>query len=763
MLRNLTLAFLLFLTILSPSVRAQKVALVLSGGGSRGAAHIGVIRALEENRIPISYIVGTSIGAIVGSLYASGYTPDEMEKLMESEEFQRWAAGASNDDYIYYYRKEDPNGGWVSLDFDFKKKLTSQLPTNLISPYELDFSILQILGPASAVCKNNFDSLMVPFRCVVADVDSTQKIILGKGDLSSAVRGSMSIPFVFTPITIDGKLVFDGGMYDNFPADVAVQEFHPDVIIGSRVAERYSSPDRDDVVSQLLSMLMAHQNDSIPYPNSVLIAPKIPKVNIISFAKTHELADSGYVQAIRKIKDIRKLVKDSLDPEILSQRRVAFQKNKPVIVFDSIHVTGLNIAQTRYVIQILKHGRRLVSAEDLRKEYFRFINEGFIKGIHPVARFNPETGYYDLYLDIQKAENFNLQFGGNVSIGATSQGFLELQYKYLWTKALRFMINGYMGRFYNSVKGNARIDFNSKVPWFMETGYTYNHYDYFATTTYFFDDKTPSYVRQREYFGDLRIGMAVTNKGKLSFSTTYAFTNSKYYQENNFSRLDTTDQTSFNFVNPQFCFELNNLNRKQYASAGASFLLSVGYINGMEGFLPGSLSPDKQEIKANHSWFYFKLLYDNYFKSLGPVKFGFYAEARISNEPLMSNYTSTILNAPDFHPIPEMQTLLIPAYRALSYGGLGLKAVLTLYKKLDFRLEGFLFQPYQQITENPADKTAMLGPVLSDRAWIASTSLVYNTFIGPISIGVNYYDKKDEHFTINVNIGYILFNRRALP
>ncbi|HZX63134.1 MAG TPA: patatin-like phospholipase family protein, partial [Bacteroidales bacterium] len=346
MLWKFTFVFLLISTFLSPSLRAQKVALVLSGGGSRGVAHIGVIRALEENHIPINYIVGTSVGAIVGSLYASGYTADEMEQLMDSEAFQRWAAGIMDDRYIYYYRKEDPNGGWVSLDFGFSKKLTSQLPTNLISPYEMDYAFLQILGPASAACNSNFDHLMIPFRCVVSDVDSTQKIILGKGDLSSSIRASMSIPFVFKPITINGKLVFDGGMYDNFPTDVAVQEFHPDVIIGSRVAERYSNPDREDVVSQLLSMLMARQNDSIPYPNSVLIAPSIPRINIISFSKIHELADSGYRAAKRKITDIRKLVKDSLDPRIVAQRRDVFHKKEPAIVFDSIHISGLNAAQT---------------------------------------------------------------------------------------------------------------------------------------------------------------------------------------------------------------------------------------------------------------------------------------------------------------------------------------------------------------------------------------------------------------------------------
>jgi NTE family protein len=129
----------------------------------------------------------------------------------------------------------------------------------------------------------------------------------------------------------------------------------------------------------------------------------------------------------------------------------------------------------------------------------------------------------------------------------------------------------------------------------------------------------------------------------------------------------------------------------------------------------------------------------------------------------MNNYTSTFINLPDFHPVPEMQTMMIPAFRATSFAGLGLKTVITLYKNIDFRLEGYIFQPYREISENPVDQTARLGPVLSDRAWIGSASLVYNSRICPISVGVNYYDKKAEHVTINANIGYILFNRKALP
>ncbi len=742
---------------------SQRVALVLSGGASKGGAHIGVIRALEEQKVPISYIAGTSIGAIIAGMYASGFTPDEMEKLMDSEEFQQWASGVIDEQYIYFYRKEDPNASWISTNFNFSRKLSSILPSQLIKTHEIDYRFMTMFSPANAVCQGDFDHLMVPFRCVASDIDSTEAMILRNGDLSTAVRGSMSIPLVFSPIVINHKLVFDGGMYNNFPVDVVINDFHPDVIIGSRVAQRYDKPERDDVISQLLAMLMERQNDSIPFSRSVMIVPRIPSYGMLDFTHTDELADSGYQATLRKIPEIRKLVSDSISPESMAEKRKVFNSRKPELRFDSIHITGLNKIQSKYIRHILKHGRSAITESELRPEYFRFIDEGFIKNIYPVAKYNPGTGYFDLYLDIQKSMNFEAQFGGNFTLGTTNIGFLEFRYKYLWTKALHFMVNGYFGRFYTSAKADARIDFNSKIPWFIEVNYTYNNLNYFKNATFFFDDKTPTYVIEREYFGNLQIGMPFTNKGKVSIGMTYAFSTDKYYQSNLFSRSDTADQTSFNYMAPALTFELNGLNRKQFASAGARLKLWLCYINGKESMIPGSTAINPVAIVNYHDWFRFSLIYDNYFQTLGPIKLGFYAEGSISNQPLFSNYTSSLLYAPAFQPLPESQTFFLPAFRANNYAAAGLKVVLRIYKKIEYRLEGYVFQPYQAILENSMTQTAYYGKKFSDRAYMASTAIVYNSPIGPVSLGVNYYDKLPDSFTLNFNFGYIIFNKRAIP
>ena len=271
----------LWCLLFGSGVAGQRVTVVLSGGAARGGAHIGVLRALEEQKVPISSIVGTSIGAIIGGMYASGYSPDEIEKLMSSRQFQQWATGVMDDRYSYYYRKEDPNASWITTSFDFTRKITGILPAQLIKTYEIDFQIMQMLAQANALARSNFDSLMIPFRCVAADVDTTASLVLRSGDLATAVRGSMSLPLVFAPVVIRNKLVYDGGMYNNFPCDVASHEFHPDVIIGSRVAVRYEKPDRDDMVSQLLTMLMERQSDTVNFPRSVMIVPDIPSISLL--------------------------------------------------------------------------------------------------------------------------------------------------------------------------------------------------------------------------------------------------------------------------------------------------------------------------------------------------------------------------------------------------------------------------------------------------------------------------------------------------
>src|SRR5690554_5938912 len=156
MSKSLCLVFFLSLTLI---VNAQRVGLVFSGGGSSGIAHVGVLKALEENNIPIDFIAGTSMGGLVAGFYAAGYSPEEIEDIFLSDKFKNWANGQLDDKYVYYLRqkKEDPSLFTLKLNLDTIIEVS--LPTNLVSPSAINYALMQYLAPASAKAKNNFDSL----------------------------------------------------------------------------------------------------------------------------------------------------------------------------------------------------------------------------------------------------------------------------------------------------------------------------------------------------------------------------------------------------------------------------------------------------------------------------------------------------------------------------------------------------------------------------------------------------------------------------
>ncbi len=762
-MKNFPLAIKIFFLIIlifgiDPAF-AQKVAVVLSGGGSRGAAHIGVLKALEENNIPVDYIAGTSIGAVVGGLYAGGYSPDEIEAIFTSKNFERWTSGELDRKYTYFFKQGEPDASWVSLDVDFRKKLSSFLPTNIITPVEMDFMFMELFAGATAVCRGNFDSLCIPFRCVAADIDSNKAVILGKGSVGKAIRASMTFPFYFKPIKIDDKLMFDGGMYNNFPSDVAVKEFHPDVIIGSKVAGNYPKPEQDDILSQIQNMLMAETDFSLDPENSVLIEPKVEKVNVLDFSHTKAFIDSGYVATMEHINEIKNLIENFTGKQERETKRQNFNNKKPPLIIDSIYTRGLNKRASEYVLKTLSHKSEHITLEKLKAEYFKLLADDKIGFVFPTAKYNEKTGYFDLYLDINPASRYQFKFGGNISTQIANQAFVEFRYKYLFRNALELWGNVYFGRFYSSFLLGGRIDFPSKLPFYLKTDFVYNHYDYFKNSTYFFEDKTPAFIIQEDNHVEIDVGIPVTNNGKLELGAAVTGIEDEYYQTNLFSREDTADKTTFPCFANHLTLEFNTLNRKQYASSGARFLLSLCYINGEENFTSGSLSGNHQaNYKTPHQWLSFNLIWDNYFKSIGPVKLGFYSQLYLSGRKLFGNYTSSLLSAPAFDPIPQSKTLFLQGFRAYNFGGVGLKAVLKLGKRFEVRAEGYLFQPYEQILQAD-DNTAYFGEKFDKRFYIGSGVVVFHSIIGPISLNFNYFDNPGDNFFVSLNIGYLIFNK----
>jgi len=202
-----------------------RIGLVLSGGGARGAAHIGVLKVLEELRIPIDIVTGTSMGAITGGLYAYGYSPTTLEDTLISIDWDDLFQDSPSRDQRSVRRKRDDFNYLIKLEAGFKNGAVT-IPTGLIQGQKLDL----LLGSLMPGAPDNFDELPVPFRAVAQDIENGEAVAIGRGDIVSAMRASMSIPGVFTPVEHDGRLLVDGGFANNLPVRLA-REMGADILI----------------------------------------------------------------------------------------------------------------------------------------------------------------------------------------------------------------------------------------------------------------------------------------------------------------------------------------------------------------------------------------------------------------------------------------------------------------------------------------------------------------------------------------------------
>lgn len=763
-MKRFVLVFFLFSILFFPSeAQAQRVGLVLSGGGAKGVAHIGVIRALEENQIPIDYVAGTSMGAIVGGLYAAGYSPDEMDSLIRSEDFLKWVRGEVENQYSYYFMQEEPNSSWISLKVNYDSIVRRPvLPSSIVQPFQMDFAFMQIFSKATTASNRNFDSLFVPFRCIASDIEKNQPVTLSSGNLGKAIRASMSYPFYFKPITIDGRVMLDGGMYNNFPSDVMLESFYPDMIIGSKVAGNYTSADPGDIVSQLQTIMMEQTNYDVFCESSVMIEPEIPPVNVIDFSRRDEFMDSGYVAAQRKIDEIRMFLTDSVSPAEIKRRREAFRSKMPELIFTRIKVNGVSKTEAHYINKMLIHNNDTVGIKSIKEDYFRILADDRIAYIFPEATFSKESGYYELNLDVIKDRNIEVEFGGTVSSSPINEAFLQGKFKHLGRQASSIHINSYIGRFYSSVSVLGRIDFPGKTPFYIKAGTFYNQWDFFKTSTMFFEDKTPSYLIKNDFHNKVLFGAPINNDSKIESGISVGNLNNQYYQSNQFSRQDTVDKTFFSNYNTNFSYESNSLNRKQFASEGKYFSIELKHFRGEENYEPGSTSPSKNDVDMSHQWVQLSLVYQEYFPYKPWFSLGIQADLFLSNRDLFANHTSSLLMAKSYSPLPESKTIFLRNFRANNYLAFGAKPVFTLKDNLDLRAEAYIFQPFREIRSNYGDRQAFFGKQFDRRYFMASSRLVYHSPIGPVSMYLNYYQGHEDPLAFGINIGYILFNEHTL-
>jgi NTE family protein len=364
------------LILTGQELNKAKIGLVLSGGGAKGFAHVGVLKVLEEARIPVDYIAGTSIGSIIGGLYACGYDAATIEKIILSQD---WAALLTNEyksEFIPPFDREDESRYAVSFPFEQKKLALSNGILNGQNAMEL-LSYLTI-GYHDVY---DFSKLPIPFLCIATNLTNGEEVVLNHGYIAKAIRASMGVPAAFTSTEIDGKMLVDGGIVNNYPVD-RCREMGANIIIGVDITDSLLTTDKlkgiPEVIAQMVTFMGMKRNIQNSRDVDVTIRPYVQDYSAAVFntESAQQLIRLGEEAARRALPKLIHL-RDSLHLEM--KPRITHQpiRNDTTLVINTIEVTGTDRAKIAFYLgQVgIKHDQH-VTLEHLRNGISRLYSTG---------------------------------------------------------------------------------------------------------------------------------------------------------------------------------------------------------------------------------------------------------------------------------------------------------------------------------------------------------------------------------------------------
>lgn len=761
--------FFLFLSaclLLLPFVQAQKVGLVLSGGGAKGMTHIGIIRALEENNIPIDYITGTSMGAIIGSLYAMGYSPDDMEALLRSEDFKRWYSGQVEPEYGYYFKQNRPTPEFFNIRFSFKDSLHIKpqiLPTSMVNPIQMNLVFVELFARATAACSGDFNRLFVPFRCIASDVYNKKPLIMRRGDLGDAVRASMSFPFVFKPIEIDSVLAYDGGIYNNFPTDIMREDFKPEVIIGSVVAANPGKPKENDLMSQLENMIMQKTDYTLPDSLGIIMTFKYDDVSLLDFDRLQELHDIGYNRTISLMDSIKGRIHRRVSAENVRLRRLVYRSNLPQFRFRDIYIEGANPQQQAYIKkEFHDEDHEVFTYEDLKRGYFRLLSDNMISEIIPHAVYDSENDLYSLHLKVKMEDNFSVRMGGSVSTTSSNQIYLGLGYQDLNYYSKEITLDGQIGKVYNNAQLMAKIDLPTRIPTSYRLIASLSTFDYYKKDKLFSKNDKPSFNSKDERFVKLMVALPFLANKRAEISIGYGKLQDNYFQSSviNFDK-DRSDRSTYNLLGGAIGFYGSTLNARQYATKGYFEKLVAQVFSGKEKFIPGNPTETSVTTKERQSWLQISYMKYAYHTMSPKFTLGWMAEMLNSSKNFSENYTATMLQAADFSPTPHSKLMYNEAFRANQFLAAGIKPIFVFNDMFQFRSEFYGFVPIFPIKKNALNK-AYYGKAFSRFEYIGEISVICQLPFGAISAYVNHYSSPKKEWNVGLTLGWQLFNYRFI-
>lgn len=359
-----------FIVVSFSTIARPKVGLVLSGGGAKGAAHIGVLKVLEANKVPIDFIVGTSIGSYIGGWYALGYSPDQIQDIMFNTHWDKGYSDFIPRENLLYEDKKLRDKYNITVRLGYSDN-TLKMPSGLL----LGQSALQLLKLSTGAVGifERFDDLAIPYRAIATDISSSKMVVLKSGSITQAMKASSTVPGALEPIEIDGKLLVDGGIVNNMPVDVA-REMGADIIIavdiGSPLLEKDALNSTIDILNQLstiLTITTTNQQKILLEEQDILIRPDIDDLSTTDFSILNIALEKGEQATLEKQHRIAELAVSEKEFEQYLFAKKQKSKNWIRPIFKSVIAVEYN-NQSKVDIEVISNHFAIETGQVVTKE-----------------------------------------------------------------------------------------------------------------------------------------------------------------------------------------------------------------------------------------------------------------------------------------------------------------------------------------------------------------------------------------------------------
>lgn len=710
-----------------------RVGLVLSGGGAKGIAHIGLIQALEENEIPIDYITGTSIGAVVGSLYAIGMSPEEMYRLVLSPEFRMWQSGVIDDSFREYYKEVPPNPKSFRLLLPIEshrgQKKIFFPRTSLVDPSALKIGMLEVYGANTFRSRLSFDSLFVPLRVVASDISNDSSVVLDRGELSDAVRASMAFPFIFQPVMVDGCLLYDGGIYNNFPVDVMISTFSPDFIIGSVVSGAPKSPQEGDLRGQLENMITQHTDYEVPDSMGIRIKISLPKISLLDFDKAQEIYAIGYAHGLAMADSIRRRVGRRVTVKEVQRLRANYKSSVPQLNIRWMEIEGLSSSQKQYVssyvatnqFSSLKMGLYTLSTDEK-------ISNLDISLCQQPPEYTSRDSLGQMYgrLMVRMDRRLQLNIGGLISSPDYNRLYVGLAYSNIRRVATALYLNLQLGHIYSSASAEVRTEIPTECPFVSSFRFNWMLRRYSRSDIIPFCDNSISRLKQEDLYVSWQLSFPWTKRGKIEASVGYGFWDDRASSE---SASETSRQE---WLRCQTAIKRCKMTESPYPDRG--YRWEVGW----RGY-----------FGEYCSWHRLSASYEKYFRFSDTFVCGTSAKILWSD---YSDYGPKLIShvrRPEFLPYGYMMQVYNPWLHADSYVAAGVEPVLIPCRNLQIRFSSALMLP---ICDHCYNQDRWLNQLRKNH----ELTFLYKTPIADLAAFGNLFWVDNPEWNFGIRIGFLL-------